>query len=269
MTRERNGRAGQRRDLGALFARPAARYATLAQALLKDIQAGRYRVGSQLPTEQELQSRFDVSRHTVRQALRELKDLGIISSHPGIGTMVRAQSHLPNLVHDASTVEDLLQITKQTRMKVIKSEEVIADAHLAALLPCGEGQQWIVLTMLRFLPKYAIPIAYLRTYIRPEFCSVVAKVEKSNVPLFRLIERDHGQRLREIKQEMTSVSLDATEAKLVEAEPGFHALQILRRFYNDQDRLTEVTIAKYPGGRFTHTAAFRLRTSNRDDADTF
>lgn len=264
MDHKENRRAADGQSPQTVYARPAARYATLAQTLIEEIQSGRYSVGSQLPTESELQERFDVSRHTVRQALRELKDLGIISSHPGVGTLVRARTSMPNLVHDASTVEDLLQITKQTRMKILESKDVIADAPLAAFLLCGEGQQWLKLTMLRFLPNYTIPIAHLTTYIRPEFSSIVRKIEQVDLPLFRMIEQDHGQKLREIKQEITSIALSEDEAAAVEAERGFHALQVLRRFYNAQNRLTQVTVGKYPGGRFTHTAAFRLRRPQSD-----
>jgi GntR family transcriptional regulator len=262
--RDGKAHAPKRKAGGTSFVRPAARYATLAQALLEDIQAGRYSVGSQLPTEAELQARYDVSRHTVRQALRELKDLGVISSHPGIGTLVRARGYTPNFVHDASTVEDLLQLTKQTRMKVLSSQHVIADAALAAFLPCGEGQQWLTLVMLRFLPRHTIPIAHLRIYMRPEFSSIVAKIERTHLPLFRMIEQDHGQKLREIRQEITAIALDAEEAAALEAAPGSHALQVLRRYYNDQGRLTQVAVAKYPGGRFTHTSTFRLRPMSGD-----
>ncbi|MBU2409601.1 MAG: GntR family transcriptional regulator, partial [Gammaproteobacteria bacterium] len=48
-------------------------YASLAQALTRDIAQKRYPVGGLLPTEDAIASRYGVSRHTVRQALRELK----------------------------------------------------------------------------------------------------------------------------------------------------------------------------------------------------
>ena len=45
-------------------------------------------VGSQLPTEHELCERFSVSRYTVREALRRLRDDNLVSSRPRAGTMV-------------------------------------------------------------------------------------------------------------------------------------------------------------------------------------
>lgn len=263
--RQRPSAVNKTPHLAASYSQPVARYATLARALLADIQAGRYQVGAQLPTELELCERFGVSRYTVRQALRELKDIGVISTRQGIGTLVRAQPTVPNLIYSANTVEDLLQITKQTRIQLLSVKDVIADEALAEFLPCRVGQQWIILSQLRFLPTFTIPVAYLTTYIRSEFANIIPRIGVEDLPIFRMIEQEHGQRLGEIQQEIVSIALGAEEAKAVGAEPGFHALQMTRRFFDERDRLTQVTIASYPGGRFTHTSTFRLKRGGDDE----
>jgi DNA-binding transcriptional MocR family regulator len=72
------------------FNQPSTRHARVSQALLEDISAGRYEVGARLPSEAELEKRFGVSRHTVREAMRRLRDLGVVSARAGIGTTRRA-----------------------------------------------------------------------------------------------------------------------------------------------------------------------------------
>jgi len=57
----------------------------LARVMTQEIEDGRYPVGGRIPTEAELQQRFDVSRHTVREALRQLKSRGLVSARAGIG----------------------------------------------------------------------------------------------------------------------------------------------------------------------------------------
>ena len=64
------------------------RYLQVARTLRKEIVDGVYPVGSQLPTEHELCERFAVSRYTVREALRRLRDDNLVSSRPRAGTMV-------------------------------------------------------------------------------------------------------------------------------------------------------------------------------------
>ena len=55
-------------------------YRQVVQALKHEIVSGVYPVDSQLPPEVALQRRFDVSRHTIREALRELRDAGLVAS---------------------------------------------------------------------------------------------------------------------------------------------------------------------------------------------
>lgn len=63
-------------------------YAQLKQALLKKIEEGVYAPGQMIPTEAELCRHFGVSRHTVRRALSELVQEGVVYRVPGKGTFV-------------------------------------------------------------------------------------------------------------------------------------------------------------------------------------
>lgn len=60
----------------------------IAQALQTDIAERRYRAGDKLPTESVLAGRFGVNRHTVRRALADMADRGIVQSRRGAGTFV-------------------------------------------------------------------------------------------------------------------------------------------------------------------------------------
>src|SRR6201985_3229058 len=53
-------------------------YLQLVRALKEEIVSGVYPVGSQLPTEEELCERFSVSRYTVREALRRLREDNLV-----------------------------------------------------------------------------------------------------------------------------------------------------------------------------------------------
>ena len=55
------------------------RYQQLSTTLVREIGEGRYPVGSLLPPEPQLCQRFAVSRHTVREAVRHLCELGLVS----------------------------------------------------------------------------------------------------------------------------------------------------------------------------------------------
>ena len=63
-------------------------YLQVVRALKDEIVSGVYPVGSQLPTEEELCERFSVSRYTVREALRRLREDNLVASRQGAGTIV-------------------------------------------------------------------------------------------------------------------------------------------------------------------------------------
>ena len=68
--------------------KPQPRYLRISEELLSDIGAGKFPVGSMLPTELELCERFEVSRFTVREALRRLQEMGLLHRRRGSGTVV-------------------------------------------------------------------------------------------------------------------------------------------------------------------------------------
>ncbi|WP_255952215.1 GntR family transcriptional regulator [Streptomyces odontomachi] len=69
--------------------RPEPLYKQLAAALAEAIAAGEYAPGELLPSETQLMSRYDVSRPTARSAVAELRNMGLVTSQHGKGTLVR------------------------------------------------------------------------------------------------------------------------------------------------------------------------------------
>ena len=63
----------------------------IAETLTKEIANGQHPEGAQLPTEAALAERFDVNRHTVRRALAELADAGLVRTRRGAGSYVSPQ----------------------------------------------------------------------------------------------------------------------------------------------------------------------------------
>jgi DNA-binding GntR family transcriptional regulator len=114
-------------------------YAALAALLARDIQEGKYRPLSTLPSEKELTERYGVSRQTVRQALRSVKELGLISSHAGVGTIVRAPASRQTMFSSVNSIEDLLEFVGTTEMHAVSLREVTVDSALARKLECKEG----------------------------------------------------------------------------------------------------------------------------------
>jgi DNA-binding GntR family transcriptional regulator len=238
----------------------------LAIHLSEQIEAGRYKVGQALPTEAELQQRFDVSRHTVREALRDLKSRGLVLARPGIGTLVRSKAPQSRLMQGIGTLKELIQFVEATRMKVLKRRVVIADGPLAAAIAVKPGQEWHVASVLRFLPRDPAPVAWMSIYVRPEHVDVLDRLDKAGQPVFALIERHHGIRIAEVLQEIVAIDLDAEAARTLKARAGAPSLHISRQYFDARDRLVMASVGLYPSNRFSHNTRFRIQ--NADDKES-
>src|ERR1700730_10874727 len=81
-------------------------YLQVVRALKDEIVRGVHPVGSQLPTEEELCTRFAVSRYTVREALRLLREDHLVSSRKGAGTTVSTPRASDSYVHEVMSIND-------------------------------------------------------------------------------------------------------------------------------------------------------------------
>jgi len=68
------------------------KYLKLKNAIIERINRGVYKPGDKLPTENELASEFDISRHTVRKAMDILLNEGLVSRKAGLGTFLNKSS---------------------------------------------------------------------------------------------------------------------------------------------------------------------------------
>jgi DNA-binding GntR family transcriptional regulator len=242
--------------------RPGTRYSTLARLLTEEIESGRYKVGEKIPTEAELQQRFDVSRHTVREALRDLKGRGLVLARAGVGTVVRAHAPRSRFMQGVGTFEELIQFFEATRMRVLKRRRFITDDETAERLGVKPGQEWLEASVLRFLAKEGTTVAAMSIYVRPEHGDVLDLIDTAHLPVFSLIERRHGVRITEVSQQIIAVTLDTGPARALKARAGTPALEITRRYTDAQDRLLMGSVGLYPSDRFSHNTKFRIQTAD-------
>ncbi len=236
------------------------RYLAVAQLLSKAITSGEYDVGSLLPTETELCQSFGVSRHTVREALRKLRDLGLVTRHQGVGTRVQRSEISGRYVIALDSIHDMWRHVEVTDPKVVyKGTERKEDALIP--LPSFPGDElWVRVDVMRADvsgPK-PVPISLSHIYIQNAFKGILNQVDNSKVPVFSLIERKYGEKVYSVQQEISAVLIDRTVAKHLKAVPGSPALSILRTYRGRGDTILQVSQAISPADRFTYGIELKL-----------
>src|SRR5580704_12456218 len=113
---------------------PVPLYHRVFIALRGRIADGKYAVGSQLPTESALVTEFGVGRQTVRAALQQLDQEGLIERFAGRGTFVTAQSTSRNRWM-LDSIEDLIDSSVASKYAIVSAGYIPArgEARLRAL----------------------------------------------------------------------------------------------------------------------------------------
>ena len=120
-------------------------------------------------TDAQLAERFGVSRITVRRAVDELVDAGVLYRLQGVGTFVRpgklSEKLTLNSFLDSWTRKDL-----RSEVRVGAFEQVPANAELAENLNVRVGDTLVYVQRLRFQKKALVAIddRYMRARILPQ-----------------------------------------------------------------------------------------------------
>ena len=240
------------------MAATGSRYALLADSIIADIGAGNYAVGSMLPTEAQLCEQFGVSRHTVREALRRLREMGLVSRHQGIGTRVRAKRGNARYVQSVDSISDLFAYTKDTRLAINARRDLTAGPQQSGLPRCTPGQRWHVVEVTRFVSTESLPIVASEIYIPQAYAVIARDLQNLRVPVYTLLEDHFGERIAEVQQVMSACPVPARKARILKVRPGSAGLAITRHYLGGDDKTLLVSMSLYPAGRFSYSMSLRF-----------
>ncbi len=232
-------------------------YRRIVNGLRAEIAGGALPPGARLPTERALCARFGVSRHTVREALRQLRDEGLVASRQGAGTTVAAGDAPPLYIHAVTSVDELLQYAAETRYLPDSAAFVTAGGALAARLGAPGGTRWLRVEGFRYAPGAALPICWTEVFVHADFARVGDLIGRRPGPVYALIEALYGERIIEVQQTLRAAALPEAVAGGLGAEPGGLGIEITRAYRTAARRLVEVAFNLHPAERFAYTITLR------------
>jgi len=231
------------------------RYLQVANELIDGIGGGIYPVGGLLPTEMELCKQYRISRSTVREALRKLRDVGLISRQRRVGTKVLSRAPSASYRQPTNSISDLLQYADDTRVEILAKKRLVCDPTLADQLECRVGRTWLRIDSLRTIPDTPDPICMTTAYLDARLPNLERNLEGIDGPISAMLERTYGVRIARIEQSIQAIALNKRQAKLLKAEAGSPALLATRRYYREDGTLIELSSAIHPSDRFTYVTS--------------
>jgi DNA-binding GntR family transcriptional regulator len=230
-------------------------YTRIVRELESEIAGGKHAVGARLPAESALCRRFGVSRHTVREALRHLRERGLVLPRQASGTTVAALQ--PFYVSAVASVGDLMQYAASTRYVIARANYVTADAKLARRLGCSPGRRWLHTADLRYAAAGEPPICWSEVYVHAAFAGLRSLIGKRTGPIYTWIEEKYGERVVEVVQTLRAATLPAAVAAGLAVPPGSAALEIERVYKSAKHRIIEVAFNLHPADRFSYRISLR------------
>jgi DNA-binding GntR family transcriptional regulator len=240
------------------------RYLQLARTLQNAINGGAYPVGSLLPTELDLAAQHGVSRQTVRQAIGQLRNKGLLSARKGVGTRVDARYASKRFTYSVLSETDLVEIAEGTEMTVLDKEWVVARGALAAELGCRANHRWLRLGGLRRVDGDDRPLAWVTVHIDGRLAPALRIPDVVRTALFLLLERHSGESLVEIQQEIRATVVEGLVAERLDVAAGTPALEITRRFFSTGRRLVLVSVNVLPADRFFYSVSIAREEQGSD-----
>jgi GntR family transcriptional regulator len=233
------------------------RYLQIARTLRKEIVDGVYPVGSQLPTEHQLCQRFDVSRYTVREALRRLRDDNLVASRPRAGTRVVPRPASSSYAQDVMSIDDLVAFAAGAQLTIESNAIVSIDVATAARTGLELGTQWLAVCGYRQADGASVPMCRTEYYINRTFAAVGRLLQRHTGPIFPLIEDLFGVNIAELHQEIAAVQLSAELAAGLGVATGTAALQMERTYKTSDGEVAQVTINTHLSSNFRYAMTMR------------
>jgi GntR family transcriptional regulator, phosphonate transport system regulatory protein len=190
----------------------------IADELEQDIVGGDYAGGERLPGEIDMARRFGVNRHTVRRALADLAERGLVRAERGSGTYVDI-SRIAYPIGPRTRFSEIVgRAGHAPEGRLIAHRREPASPEIAAGLGLAAGAPVICLEILRSAD--GVPIAsatnYVSATLMPDAARVFARVRSLTKTLAHFGIADY----RRWKTNITAALADSVQAERLGISPG-------------------------------------------------
>lgn len=174
-------------------------YIQIEENLKERIRLAQYKVGESIPSERELAERFEVSRMTVRQAVTNLVNNGLLYREKGRGTFVAMPKFEQPLTGLTSFTEDMKARGRKPGSILLQFEKMIPSFEITNELQLQQHEE--VFYVVRIRTADDKPMAIERTYIPVKIYPSLDE-EKIQASFYELIKKENENHIGNAIQQM-------------------------------------------------------------------
>jgi GntR family transcriptional regulator len=228
-------------------------YQQLQRALRGAIENGIIGPDDALPPERDLAETLGVSRITVRKAIDELVDDGLLIRKQGSGTFVsnRVEKNFAKLT---SFSEDMRARGREPRSVWMNRAEGTVTPEESLTLRSSPGTPVFRFHRIRYADDAPMAIEYATV-----IASCLTSLDEVESSLYEALERTGNRPVRAL-QRLRAVLLTAEQAKLLKAKEGEAGLLVARVGYLKDGRAVEYSQSYYRGEIYDFVAELSAST---------
>jgi GntR family transcriptional regulator len=188
-------------------------YAQLKESLIAAIERGEHAPGGQIPSQRILCERYGMSHMTVRRAINDLLNEGVIYGIPGKGLYVTGRKQDAESGPLIGFSEDMAQRGMVASSQVLTAEIVGASTVLASALGVEVGAPLVHLRRLRLADGE--PMALQGNYLPHALCPGLLAHNLASRSLFELLRGEYGLTLADGTTTVEAALADEEQARLL------------------------------------------------------
>lgn len=219
-------------------------YRQLAETLRLHMESGKISANEPMPAERELALTYQVSRDTVRKAIRLLEEQGMLYSDHGRGTFAAPQAVRQMSRFLDSFTEDTLKRGGVPGQTILSMETVAANMAIASLLHMEPDEPLLRLRRVRLMDGK--PVGLQESWLRlPAGALLEQKELEQSGSLYRLLIDKFGIKPTESLESVGAVAALAEDAQLLGVAAGTPLLLCERVMLSDRREPVEYCEMKY------------------------
>lgn len=204
--------------------------------------------GDKIPSEREFTEKFHVSRMTIRQAVMELVNSGVLIRKKGKGTFVSDQRKIEKALNQLNGfTEDMLNRGLNPGSKLLGFDLISVGIEIGHKLQLSESEQVYQIRRTRYADQR--PMAIETTYI-PEKIVPGLTSSEADTSLYDYVEKSRGLKIDHAEQSLEAALVTAEEAHLLDVPEGSPILVIERISFLKNGTAFEFTRSLYRADRY-------------------
>lgn len=229
------------------------KYQKIKLKILNWIEENRFgETGNCLPSELELCNLFQGSRMTIRKALKELTDEGVLVRVKGKGTFIKHHDVISqSLQYLTGFSEDMMERGITPDSQILLCEQIAATNEIAEKLQLLPGDDVVMLRRLRLANKE--PIAIETSYLNSSlFGDSFDSFDFKCGSLYHYLQKTYNINLKWAKQSIEAAELYDWEAQLLGKPELKIALLTHRQTFDVENHPVEYAVCKYRSDKYKY-----------------